>query len=321
MEENGFQQPKSALCCSNPLISFAQDSNFLKRKNTAVTDEVLDELGRLLEPWRVLTSPFVSGEENLPSPEIQLRQPLLFVGNHTMFGAYDTPLLLHELFIRGFRCRGLAHPGHWATVVGPIFEKYGHVKASKFAAYRLLKDGENILLFPGGAREVYKHKGEKYKLFWKPRTDFVRMASRFSAIIIPFAALGGDDAYQILWDANDLLRSPGGPLLQEIFKRLGISTDYIPPITSFPGTNIPSFLAVPSIERIYFHFAEPIDTSKFKSTLRDCDQWQALYLLVKERVQSSILHLKHIQENDLGRNLVQRLLQKALEVYPEFNRF
>ena len=37
--------------------------------------------------------------------------------------------------------------------------------------------------------------GEEYKLLWKPTVDFVRMASRFDTIIVPFATLGGDDAY------------------------------------------------------------------------------------------------------------------------------
>lgn len=81
-----------------------------------------------------------------------------------MFGIYDSPILVHEvrvspflscypehfaplpltlnllqLYKRGFRVRGLAHPGHWATPVGTVFERYGNVKASKFSAYKLLK--------------------------------------------------------------------------------------------------------------------------------------------------------------------------------------
>jgi hypothetical protein len=52
-----------------------------------------------------------------------------------------------------------------------------------------------VLLFPGGAREVCKRKGEEYKLLWKPTVDFVRMASFHNAIIVPFALLGADEAY------------------------------------------------------------------------------------------------------------------------------
>ena len=53
-----------------------------------------------------------AGAENLP-PEgsKDWARPMLFVGNHGKMGFYDTPLLMYELFVRGYRIRGLAHPG------------------------------------------------------------------------------------------------------------------------------------------------------------------------------------------------------------------
>jgi hypothetical protein len=51
------------------------------------------------------------------------------------------------------------------------------------------------LLFPGGAKEVNKKVGQEYQLFWKDTPDFVRLAARCGAIIVPFAAVGADDAY------------------------------------------------------------------------------------------------------------------------------
>ena len=78
-------------------------------------------------------------------------------GNHTLIGLYDLPLLVHELYLRGYRVRGLAHPGHWKTPLGPLFQNLGAVKASPMAAYRLLQDAQAVLLFPGGGREVSLH--------------------------------------------------------------------------------------------------------------------------------------------------------------------
>ncbi|KAI5081027.1 hypothetical protein GOP47_0004210, partial [Adiantum capillus-veneris] len=270
-------------------------SPFKDSEKTEVKDEYLDEMGRLLQPWRFLTSPLVSGEENLPSPES--KRPILFVGNHTMFGVYDTPLLFHELFLRGFRCRGLAHPGHWRTFVGPLFERYGHVKATKRAAYKLLRAKEHVLLFPGGAREVCKKKNEEYKLIWKPTADFVRMATRFNAIIVPFGSLGGDDAYKILLDADDIMGSPFAPLLTDVYNRIGISLDTIYPVTAFPGTNIPSLVGIPNIERIYFHFGEPVDTASFNGSQHG-NKFDEMYSLVKSRVEDSINWLKTVRSSD-----------------------
>lgn len=50
--------------------------------------------------------------------------------------------------------RGLAHPEHWQGPQGALFERFGAVKASPMAAYKLLRQGESVLLFPGGGREV-----------------------------------------------------------------------------------------------------------------------------------------------------------------------
>ena len=82
---------------------------------------------------------------------------VLLSGNHTLIGLYDLPLLVHELYLRGYRVRGLAHPGHWKTPLGPLFQNLGAVKASPMAAYRLLQDAQAVLLFPGGGREVSLH--------------------------------------------------------------------------------------------------------------------------------------------------------------------
>ena len=41
------------------------------------------------------------------------------------------------------------------------------------AAFRLLRNNEKVLLFPGGAKEVVKKKGQEYQLLWKDTPDFV----------------------------------------------------------------------------------------------------------------------------------------------------
>ena len=72
-----------------------------------------------------------------------------------------------------------------------------------------LKRGAKALVFPGGAREVFKRKGEAYTLRWPSDSSaLVRIAAKFNATIIPFAGVGGDEffgnqAYAL--DTDDLL--------------------------------------------------------------------------------------------------------------------
>ncbi|CAK9229154.1 unnamed protein product [Sphagnum troendelagicum] len=324
LETHGFvvpPEPTSTLLhlsslASSPSTTTPQPDAPLFKRQHAILDNRLDELGRLLEPWRILTSPLVSGAETLPDAAAEPRRPILFVGNHTLFGVYDSPILVYELFLRGFHARGLAHPAHWSSGVGPVFERYGNVKSSKFAAYRLLKEGESVLLFPGGAREVCKRKGEEYKLLWKPTVDFVRMASSHKAIIVPFALLGADEAYKILLDGDDILASPLGPLVQAVYDQLKLSTDSIYPLTGLPVLGLPSLIPVPSIERIYIHFADPIDTANYNCSLRNQQECKDLYLLVKQKVEDSISLLKQTREKDPERSLPVRLFAKTMSLLP-----
>lgn len=57
--------------------------------------------------------------------------------------------------------------------------------------------------------------GEDYKLFWPEQPEFVRMASRFGATIIPFGVVGEDD----ICDVSAIL--PAIMISQLNSKRLG----------------------------------------------------------------------------------------------------
>lgn len=45
-------------------------------------------------------------------------------------------------------------------------------------------------------RVVYDQ-GEEYKLFWPDQPEFVRMAARFGATIVPFGVVGEDDLVEV----------------------------------------------------------------------------------------------------------------------------
>lgn len=53
--------------------------------------------------------------------------------------------------------------------------EWGAVPVSGRNFFKLMQQGEAVLLFPGGAREAYKRRGEQYELFWPEKSEFVRM--------------------------------------------------------------------------------------------------------------------------------------------------
>ena len=59
-------------------------------------------------------------------------------------------------------------------------------------------------------REALHGKNEDYQVFWPEKTDFVRVAAKFNATIVPLAAIGAADSVEILLDAPELLQLPFG---------------------------------------------------------------------------------------------------------------
>jgi 1-acyl-sn-glycerol-3-phosphate acyltransferase len=65
----------------------------------------------------------------------------------------------------------------------------GAIPASEAAAVAALRAGESVLVFPGGARELY---GAADRIAWGGRSGFARIAAAAGAPVVPFAIGGAD---------------------------------------------------------------------------------------------------------------------------------
>ncbi|CAI7890033.1 unnamed protein product, partial [Closterium sp. NIES-53] len=232
---------------------------------------------------------------------------LLFVGNHTIFGIYDMPLMIRDIHMRtGITLRGLGAPTHWQGPFADQFTKYGAVRVSPRACYQLLREGENLLLYPGGGREVGKRKNEKYKLFWRDTTDFVRIAVRCGATIVPFSTIGVEDAFDVLMDPEEIMSSPIGPWLKPALQATGMQT--VPfPLASNAGL-------LPRPQRLYFLFGDPIRTDSLDPTIiRDKDACNQIYQMVRGRVEGGIEQLKEMRRADPLRETLPRIAVNLLD--------
>lgn len=276
--------------------------------------QVALELGKgFYEPWRSTVSPLVLGRQNVKAAlELSDRgsdkapRPILFVGNHGVLGILDTSLLFLELtdsLPSNRRLRSLADAAHfnqysnlsggrWTTFATDI----GAVQATARNFYRLLAEGEPIVLFPGAAREVCRRRGENNMLFWDLDTQFVRPAARFDAIIVPFSSVGADDSVDIIIDGQELQRVPWlGDRVQKAAKEFGTSLDNLMPITTFP----------PRPNRFYFQFHDIIDTAEVN--WRKEEECRKMYDRIREAVRGGLSKLKDIQGRDPNRGLAARI--------------
>ncbi|TXG54918.1 hypothetical protein EZV62_020174 [Acer yangbiense] len=315
------------------LVTIIKGTSFYRRGNNLdyVSDFIpptTPESNKALEYIRwmsVVTSPvmlstledgkIVRGLSGIPS-----EGPVLFVGYHNLFGFEVMPLIPQFLLERNILLRGIAHPmmfykqgevGSLETSGFDTIRLMGAVPVSASNFYRLMSSKSYALLYPGGVREALHRKGEEYKLFWPERSEFVRMAARFGAKIIPFGAVGEDDIAELVFDYNDQMKIP---YLKSVIEEgtkgvIKLRTDASGEVAN-QQMHWPYF--VPKVPgRFYYHFGKPIETEGMKHELRDREKSHELYLQVKSEVEKSLAYLKEKREHDPYRELLPRLVYQA----------
>ena len=235
-------------------------------------------LRRWLSAARLWHRPVFSGLENIdPS------RPTMFVGNHTLFGVIDVPHIVCELQrVHGIFPRSLGDRAHFAVPVWrDLLGALGCVEGTRENCAALMRERQPVLVFPGGAREVFKRKGEAYRLIWKERIGFVQMAAAHGYRIVPFGSVGADEAYDIAVDAADLMRSPIGALLRAtgIAQRYLRDGEALPPLAHGLGPTL-----VPKPVQFRFSFGRPIPTAGYRRRTDDV----AAMLALRAKVAASI---------------------------------
>ncbi|XP_057982608.1 phytyl ester synthase 2, chloroplastic-like isoform X2 [Malania oleifera] len=288
----------------------------------------ISEFKKSFEPFRwidVATAPvmlstvddgkIVKGLAGIPS-----EGPVLFVGYHMLLGWEIYPLVSRFFLEKNTILRGIAHPMTFVKLrdgrlpdlsTFDIFRFMGAVPVSAVNFYKLLSSKSYVLLYPGGMREALHRKGEEYKLFWPEQSEFVRMAARFGAKIVPFGVVGEDDIAEVFFDYDDLNKIP-------YFKREieELTNEAVKLRSGMTGEVANQDIHLPLIRpklpgRFYFLFGKPIETEGRMQELKDKENAQELYLHAKSDVEQCIAYLKEKRKNDPYRNLLPRLIYQA----------
>ncbi|OLT38631.1 acyltransferase [Actinomadura sp. CNU-125] len=171
-----------------------------------------------LEPWRAWTSPVFHGLHHVPSGG-----PALLVGNHTVYGLLDAPLIFFEIHRRrGVWPRSLADHAHW-LVPGwrTVMDVGGAVDGTPDNARALLRDGRQVVVFPGGAREATRAREDRYRLQWDGRLGFARLAAETGCPIVPFGSVGVEEMFTPVLDSGSALLAPARALGRAVLGERG----------------------------------------------------------------------------------------------------
>ena len=154
----------------------------------------------VLEPLEWLLKTYfryeVNGLANVPK-----KGRGMIISNHGLLPV-DGWFLFFEIFrATGRWPRGLTD---WRIYRIPwlrqLFMDMGMVVGSHKNGDRLLRNEELIFVMPGGSKEAWKSSKYRYRLLWRGRYGFIRLALRNRCPIIPSANVGTDDTYHVFFD-------------------------------------------------------------------------------------------------------------------------
>lgn len=176
------------------------------------------------------------GAEHLPRSS-----GALLVGNHAYLGVDSWVLSATLISQCNVVPRFLADRNLFRIpVIRQFLSTFGSIPGKPDEAIALLEAGEIVAVYPGGVDDSFKLSSQAYTLQWQKRAGFARVAMKAKVPIIPVAATGVDELYQIDEREPFLGRSFGG------------SPRYDLPI---PGSLIPKRLPLD------YYLLEPIDTA------------------------------------------------------------
>ena len=211
--------------------------------------------------------PHIIGAEHLPQ-----RGRAMIVGCHYGVIPYDTACALtaiHEATGRFARAVG---DNFFASIpaVERFLHRVGAVVGRPDVLERILRAGHMVLVIPGGAKDsARRYLTQRYHAlpirgFAPGRGGYVKIALRTRSPIIPFAAVGGEEAHVMLGTVPFVDRLLGVPFL---------------PVVLFP---------LPLPTKLYIRFGEPM---RLPGTPADADDQRTvdeLNTLVRKQVQHLI---------------------------------
>jgi 1-acyl-sn-glycerol-3-phosphate acyltransferase len=185
---------------------------------------------------------------------------VLLIGNHS--GGMLTPDT-SVLMAAWYRARG-THDPLALLAADPVFgipgfkilcRKLGLVPASHGNAERALQRGASLLLYPGGAYEVYRPWAERNRVEFGGHKGFIKLALRAGVPVVPVVGHGGHESVVVL---------SRGETLARIFGMNRIRLDIFPIIAQVPwGISSPVLPGIPLPSKVVVEVCEPLHWSAY----------------------------------------------------------
>jgi 1-acyl-sn-glycerol-3-phosphate acyltransferase len=144
--------------------------------------------------------------------QIPTDQPIMLVGSHNGgLASPDTAMMFYD-WVGHFGSErplyGLMHPHIWKInpKLAEISVKAGAVRAHPKMAIAALEQGADVLVYPGGAVDVFRPHRQREKIELNNNKAFVKLALRYHVPIIPLISLGSHDTLFVIENIYPLVK-------------------------------------------------------------------------------------------------------------------
>jgi len=204
----------------------------------------------------------------------------LIVSNHGIFGL-DLAVLIWAVYqATGRPLRTLGdHVVFSNRFTAKMARSLAIVEGTPEDAETLLKAGELVLVYPGGALEALAAPRDKYRLYWENAYGFARTAIKAGVPVVPLAGYGVDDTYRQLLSREQIKERPFGRWIARTFGEKYIFPFYI------------GLGPLPFPKKIRYRVGEPVATAG-RSSENEQDLLQ-VHQQAKTRLQTLLNRIIH----------------------------
>ncbi|MDJ0715518.1 MAG: lysophospholipid acyltransferase family protein [Prochloraceae cyanobacterium] len=224
---------------------------------------------------------------------IPAKGKLLLVGSHNGgLAAPDLAMIAYDWF-RHFGTErlvyGLMHPNVWKVYPegAKRLAEMGAVMAHPKMAIAAFSKGASVLVYPGGAQDVFRPHSQRDKIYFAGRKGFIKLALREKVPIVPVISKGAHDTLIVLAECYKLakqLHEWGMPWL------LDVDPEVFPIYLGLPwGLAIGPLPNIPLPAQIHTRICNPIVFDRYgreaasnRSYVDDC------YHLIVEQMQQEL---------------------------------
>jgi 1-acyl-sn-glycerol-3-phosphate acyltransferase len=286
-------QPKQLLNFFDRLIYPPRPNSEHKYNGWSLDDRDPEYISKVFMPmWEWLYRYYFratsDGWEHVPD-----RGRMLVVGSHNGgLAAPDMFMLMHDWFKRYGTERlayGLAHQGVW-DYFGPLSipaVQAGAVVAHPKMAIAALQREAAVLVYPGGAEDVFRPYSQRHKIQFAGRKGFIKVALRERAPIVPVISVGAHEGLMVLADLY--------PLVEQLHDRgmpwpFGIDPVVFPIYLGLPwGLGIGPLPNFPLPTQVHNRVCQPIEFDRYgRAAANDRDYVDACYLFVEQQMQQEL---------------------------------